>query len=337
MESAPLCLTFGAEIEFIVRYDPDLYKDDQLAVKGNPYSTDALRIKYGILVRKEIIKLLNENGFPTNDYRCVDFSKWTVDSDDTVTSDEHSPNWYPIELKTPVLECSPTTLKQVETVMKLLVCRFDLHVNNSCGLHVHVGNQDRGFTLRTLKNFCSLITAFERQLDSLHPPERVQSHFAVPVHRVFNPGTPLMEKLMIIDELETVNDLILRFNCIDRVPTKVRHMAFNFLNLQQTLGVPLRTIEFRQHRGTLDPKSITNWVVVACSLVNISHTIYREGFCDLIEKYIDDNKYTVLDLFKDLKLSDLADFYATRVFSPCEADQNPAMMTVDKPWYHPGI
>lgn len=202
--------------------------------------------------------------------------------------------------------------------MKLLVSNFKLHINESCGLHVHVGNENSKFPLRTLRSFCSLITVFEHQLDSLHPPDRLQNPYAKSTSRAFAQGASPMGKLSIVDELTTVSRLIRRFQ-----PTGDKHMAFNFFNLSENFDAPLRTIEFRQHRGTLNPELITYWVMVACNLINMSHSD-SSGVRDLIEKHISNTNYTVIDLFKDLGIPDLAEFSAPRVFPQHGTDQNPA-------------
>lgn len=314
-DSTPFRLTFGVELEFIVIYNPQDYQDELLAAEGKFWPAEfspTLRQKYGILVSRRMIQMLNEHGFSTNDYRLMDFSKWTVDTDETVTRVDGGENWYAIELKTPVLDCSGPALKQVETVVELLDSRFKLYINESCGLHVHVGNEDRGFALPTLKTFCSLILAFRHQLDSLHPPERLENEFAKPMRMKFNPAASLRKQLSVIDNLETILDLISQFHYSEKHLVD-RFLAFNFLNLQESHDKPFRTIEFRQHRGTVDPNLITHWVMVAYKLVDISH---NDSVClpDLIEKQIYNHNYTVVDLFRDLKLADLAEFYATHVF-----------------------
>lgn len=312
-------MTFGAELEFVVDYNPDDYHDELLAGEGKLWPADfppSLQHKYGVLVRRHMIQILNENGFSTNGYRCKDFSKWTVDTDGTVESFDNSENWYAIELKTPVLHCDNTALEKVQAVVKLLDSKFRLSTNKSCGLHVHVGNEDRGFTMNTLKNFCRLITVFERQLNSLHPPDRIQNSFAKPTHMAFHQGASFAEKLSIIDDLKTKEELIIRFHFI-QYQDYDKDMAFNFFHLQERSDLyfekPLNTIEFRQHRGTLDPQLITNWVTVARNLVEISHN--DTGFRHLIEKHMNNTEYTVIDLFKDLDLLGLAEFYASRVYS----------------------
>jgi hypothetical protein len=48
-----------------------------------------------------------------------------------------------------------------------------LVTNRTCSLHVHVGNNERGFPLQTVKNVMSMHTAFERVIDSMQPKPRI--------------------------------------------------------------------------------------------------------------------------------------------------------------------
>lgn len=328
MDPSPFILTFGVELEFIACYNPAGYEDQRLNAEGKVWTEElnlSLHQKYGILVRMHMIQILNENGFPTNGFEDTDFSKWTIDTDGTVTSVESSGNWEAIELKTPIFHSTRAALEQIERVTKLLVSKFRLFTNEKCGLHVHVGNENRGFDLPTLKKFCSLITAFERQLESLHPPSRVQNPYAKSVRETFNRGATLTQKLFIIDKLETVQDLIVRFHGTHDGDYN-KYMAYNFFNLHQSFPEPLRTIEFRQHRGTLDPKLITNWIMVACSLVNISYAA-KGGLRELIDSlHVYNPKYTVINLFEDLQLWEQAEFYAPLVFPQYGTYQNPAVL-----------
>ncbi|MCJ1270925.1 hypothetical protein MMC22_010822 [Lobaria immixta] len=334
MDPVPFTLTFGVELEFIASYNPADYEDQRLNAEGKVWTEElnlSLQQKYGILVRMHTIQILNESGFPTNGYEDTkgyentDFSKWTVDTDGTVTSVETSGNWEAIELKTPIFRTTRAALEIIERVAKLLVSKFRVFTNEKCGLHVHVGNEDRGFDLPTLKTFCSLITVFERQLESLHPPNRVQNPYAKSVRETFNRGATLTQKLLIIDKLETVQDLIVRSHRTHNGDCN-KYMAYNFFNLQEGFPDLLQTIEFRQHRGTLDPKLITNWITVACDLVNISYT-NKGGLRELIDSSrVYSPNYTVINLFKDLQLWEQAEFYASLVFPQYGTYQNPAVL-----------
>lgn len=51
--------------------------------------------------------------------------------------------------------------------------RFSLLVNESCGMHVHIGNRNKGFPLRTVKNVLSTYIANERAIDSINAKHRI--------------------------------------------------------------------------------------------------------------------------------------------------------------------
>lgn len=50
---------------------------------------------------------------------------------------------------------------------------YRLALNETCGLHVHVGNESRGFPLRTIKNVVSAYLTNERLIDSMHSANRI--------------------------------------------------------------------------------------------------------------------------------------------------------------------
>ncbi|MCJ1264025.1 hypothetical protein MMC22_003896 [Lobaria immixta] len=291
---APLFrLTFGVELEFMVNFNPADY-EDQLEDAKNIFLDlsfiPTLRQKFGILVRLHMIEILNENGFDTNVYE--------------VFYCYHAP-----------------ALNQIEMVVELLSSIFGLFINDSCGLHVHVGNESRGLNLLILKSFCSLITSFDRQLDSLHPDYRLRTRFARSTRMAFMPSATFTEKLAVIGRLTTVEGLIYQFHATYDGDYD-KNMAFSFFNPQENHDKPLRTIEFRRHRGTLDPELIITWAKVACGLVDRPYTD-RGSIRDLINMHTHDSRdYTVIDLFIDLKLRDLAKFYEPRVFAQYGTDQN---------------
>ncbi|MCJ1466085.1 hypothetical protein MMC07_004704 [Pseudocyphellaria aurata] len=139
---------------------------------------------------------------------CFDLWDMAYASAGIAGSEQEGPS---IESNSSALDYPPCALKQVMDVVELLVSKLDLFVNKTCGLHVHVGNETRGFTLRTLMTFASLITAFENQFDLLHHLDRHQNEFAKPLYCASRKNAPPKEKMLIIDELETVDDLIRRF------------------------------------------------------------------------------------------------------------------------------
>jgi hypothetical protein len=68
-------------------------------------------------------------------------------------------------------------------------------VNDTCSLHVHIGNGDAGFELQTVKNVLSICTAFERIMDSMHTASRIGSSglaFLPVDEEIFEPCADIM-------------------------------------------------------------------------------------------------------------------------------------------------
>ncbi len=321
---APLNLTFGVEFEFIVRFNPDDYE---------PYMSQANGIlwhgtgeqqflgdfeKFPIMVRSHIIAALSKHGIPVNSYRRNGvpergYGKWGVVPDGSINPGPESldPRWIEsgftgVEVRTPAYYLSRFAIEQIRQVLHLLTLHFDIFVNPSCGLHVHVGNAHAGFPVRTLKNFCILITAFERQLNSLHPLHRIQNLYAKPPGRIFPPTSP-WEKVLAIDALKTIPEIVERFNTFDYLPDAA--VAYNLANLHYT---DKKTIEFRQHAATMDPIAVIMWVETVTGLVNLSHQSPYPAFVGLLQNHINDLSFSVIDLLHSLDLHRVADYYAHR-------------------------
>lgn len=306
-------VSFGMEFEMIVLYDAKNYEAELKSGQGvlwqSPRIPIGLREKMLIPIRIKMIQILTDHGIPTNQWgRAQDFTKWTVEHDGTVSLEEDwKQDWCAIELKTPAFFSDPWSLDQVKKTLYIVEENFTAIVNDSCGILIHVGNCHEGYPLRTLKNFAMLITSFERQFSSLHPFHRINNHFVRPVSESFPPRTMMIgvwEKLLVIESCGTVEQLIQQFNYGNNKWT-----AYSFLTLPNPF---LRTIEFRQHSGTLDIDAITHSAKLSTSLIQLAHFASHSGFYNLIKTHAhdDDDKYNIISLLKDLKLSDLADYYS---------------------------
>lgn len=174
--------------------------------------------------------------------------------------------------------------------------------NDSCGLHIHVENCHEGYSLRTLKNFAMLITSFERQFSSLHTFDRINNHYVEPVSESFPPMMSVWDKLLKIESCRTVEQVIQNFNY-----DNPKWTAYCFLTL---LNPSLRTVEFRQHSGTLDKDTITHWANLLANLINLAHSANHSSFYNVIKAYALDDKYNIVNLLNDLKLLELAEYYS---------------------------
>ena len=308
-------LTFGVELEFIVRFRLADYEPARAGGEGifwHP-SQRLTRIKQlGAVLRAHVITILQEAGLDVNDVQDkANYQKWTVDTDGSISWDDLPLSvglgYYGIEVKSPAFYYSDWALTQIQKVVILVRSNFEVFVNESCALHVHVGNCHAGFPLQTLKNFCMLATVFERQFDMLHPLHRLTSPFARRVAGQFPLMAPLA-KAQTINGFETIGQLTDCYH-LKKNGQHEGYMAYNFLNLTTR---PLRTIEFRQHAGSLDPEATTRWAQLATSLVMSAHDVGVHGFAQLIYDHSHDSDYSITDLLQDLNLYDLAAYYRQR-------------------------
>lgn len=318
--SESLTLTFGVELEFILRFNPVDYRFDHDCSHESCLHAEEF-------ARKHMTSILVENGYPVygHEERTSEegsyFEKWDLGKDTSIHISELEPppdedrfGYSAVELRSPALAYTAASLLQVREVFDLLFSTFDILVNDSCGLHVHVGNEQKGFPLQTLKNFCILTTTFERELESLHPPSRIGNKHSLSSGTLFAGVSPWdMEK--IIKSTHNEKDLIFR------VQDSEKGYAYNLLNLLEYK----KTIEFRQHEATVNVDDIVKWVEVACSLVMKAHDVAMEDYVDVdqtdlrryhVDDCLDDTysipNRSILDVLAHLGLPELAEYYSTR-------------------------
>ena len=147
----PFKLTWGLELEVVVRYNRQRYSHCLASRRGIFWKTDTaldLEAKFNHLVRTDIIQALKFEKLPV--FGILDeltgpkrFSKWTVSLDESIDVDEEqlSSKWAGsyytgVELKTPVFFYQETAVKQLMHVIRLLTDEFSILVNPTCGLHI---------------------------------------------------------------------------------------------------------------------------------------------------------------------------------------------------------
>ncbi|KAL1642760.1 hypothetical protein SLS58_005264 [Diplodia intermedia] len=159
---------------------------------------------------------------------------------------------------------------------------YRLYQHDTTGVHVHVGvgtQTDRyRLPLESVKSFMQLVTGFERITDELHAVTRFDSRGAyckppsqnyVGREVVESDGKlgTMLRRCQEIEQVGHVHDMAGFHN---------RESAYNLQNLRtdedgEFSAGSLGTIEFRQHRGTLDADEVTAWVEVATSMVRFAH------------------------------------------------------------------
>lgn len=323
----PLSLTFGIELECIVRYNPAEYEAALNSLECG--SKTKRQTKFDILVRKTMGSVLKGLGLPVCEHQEeASVEKWTITWDESISwDDEAKGNFVGVEIISPAYNLSEAALKQVEEAIKLLTDKFDIIVNQTCGLHVHVGNSRKSFPLQTLKNFCMLTTIFEPQLNSLHPLERVfNCNIAKGPTEVFEGINP-WDTALLIQSFQSHKELALRY-AKEIGKFRDRFCAYNLVPLVIERGH--NTIEFRQHEATTDTTEICKWIELTCGLLEVAHNIAFEQLTQLIEEFAFDTRpsgISVLDLLHKSQLHELANYYGGR---QCHSHSKPRHAWVDR-------
>ncbi|KAK6614159.1 hypothetical protein H4I96_00480 [Botrytis cinerea] len=223
-------LTFGVELEFLLATLPE--GDAKILADEDSINHDIQRKleEVGILATVKESEFGNDNEVAANIA-----TNWILKTDCTVDPGKQSSNTrkyfeYGMEIISPPYYYDDASRRAVKTVVRTLRYNYLVRVNETTGLHVHVGNGYHGFEWPILRNFMAIAWTYERQILLLMPEIRLKNV------------------------------------C---VALGTRNAGFNISNLappfRSTFGK--RTIEFRQHPGTLDSEGILHWVHICVKLV----------------------------------------------------------------------
>lgn len=158
-----------------------------------------------------------------------------------------------IELVSPVLVGEPG-LKQIEVVCKALL-DFGCTISTRCGLHVHVGVGSAAVDF--FKNLVKLYSAYEPIIDTMMPPSRRANNNAYCRSMVSVSPTALNQAHDFSGVLGAAT------------ASNARHgNAPRYFKLNLAAYNKYRTVEFRQHSGTLDSAKARNWTVLCLRMVD---------------------------------------------------------------------
>lgn len=188
---------------------------------------------------------LAQRGIPCNaeTYNHMARANWKVVTDGSLGDYSRG-----VEFVSPILR-GENGLKQVETVCKALT-DFGCTVNKKCGLHVHVGvaNAALGF----FKNLTKLYALYEPIIDAMMPASRRASA------NMFCRSMTAAN----MARIESANDLDSLINTISGRGGESRYFKLNLTAYRRH-----RTVEFRQHSGTLDAIKATKWAILCLKMV----------------------------------------------------------------------
>jgi hypothetical protein len=154
------------------------------------------------------------------------------------------------EFVSPILR-GDAGLAQLEAVCDALT-DFGCTVNRSCGLHVHVGVADA--RLAFFKNITKLYALYEPVIDGMMPASRRAS--ANMYCRSMTAAAPAQ-----IDRANSLQDIVT--TVCGSIGRESRYYKLNL-----TAYARHRTVEFRQHSGTLDARKARTWAELCIKMVS---------------------------------------------------------------------
>jgi hypothetical protein len=287
----PPQLTFGVELEFLLATLPDGKRDPNPSdprdaaeitkARSATLKRQRLNLPPGVrrnLVARQAVKDVTEaHGFPVQiavevrneDYDATNF--WRVDTDGSINekgTDADLYIWEPIEVISPAFLYTPLAVREVRRMCGVLTSNLRINVNETCGLHVHVGSGKDGLSLDVMKRFLIFMLAFEPLFEFIHPAHRVNNHsyarsLRAAVEEKSDTITFCEVAKLWMDPEMTIKDLI-------EWVGNTKYAAYNILNLTVTWGS--QTLEFRQHEMTLDGARVAVWIDTVVGLMNVMHS-----------------------------------------------------------------
>lgn len=166
---------------------------------------------------------------------------WKVTTDASLTGTDT------FELVSPILQ-GTAGLAELETVCRVLREK-NAYINKTCGLHIHFDAE--AFGLAQCKNLLINYGRYEGVIDSFMPnSRRANSQYYC---------RSLGGQEVRIDQARSMTDLV-----------GVYHDRYFKVNMKAYTRY--KTIEFRQHGGTIEFEKISNWVLFLHNLTEYSRT-----------------------------------------------------------------
>ena len=267
----------------------------------------------------------------------TDISLWDIDRDNSIRPFDGG-NGYSsigIEVRSPAFFYNGDSLREVGFAMGVLTSMYVTSLNQSTGLHVHVGNGMQSFTFDTMRRLIAFLYAFEPQISSLHPQHRYDSVWAQSLRY----GSSYVAKFLNSNgsmprPLEAVAHYLKSASWDDLLgdcrSVRGGSLAYRFDDLQDFKERHYDphaklTVEFRQHAGSVDGQEIQNWVRTVVGIVGFvvdSDPRALKGLFSLVgnetldaengatvEPVLAETEFTIIDLLRHMDLNIPAAYY----------------------------
>lgn len=237
----------GGNYGFVQNIFAKMYPEQVRSRQQAPLNFTAFNRKFGVEIEaygvtfNRLETALRQAGIEVQaeGYNHTTRPHWKIVTDESI----RMPNAF--ELVSPILE-GQNGIEQLQTVCRVLEA-LNAKIARTCGLHIHF--DAAGLTASHVKNILTNYAAYETFIDSFMPESRRA-----------NNNTYCKSIKTYIERIKTCNT-------IEKMTLKMpsRYMK---VNLQSYLRH--RSIEFRQHGGTIEFEKITNWITFLHNLVSYS-------------------------------------------------------------------
>jgi hypothetical protein len=321
-----LPLTFGIELECILatlsygQEDPEP-QDSREVHNLTPqiFASSLSELKYVQL--KVANRLMIESGvavIPTGNMPSTP-ECWTVADDYTIKRDFSSNAYelFPLEFISPPLAFHQGSLDEVRSMCATISNTFRVNCNPTCGFHVHVGNgsgnDEKPFSFEVIRKLIALIWTFEHQIESLHPENRRTHRYCQSLHAIsplgYGTSRQGLERILTTTNLKELRVLTV---------TSGKQSAYNLCRVDWLASG--KTIEFRQHAGTLDPDAVVSWITFVVGLVDTAMRIDEIQLADVLRGVVESEEggktVSIFHLMRTLLgCPDAADFYEGKLKS----------------------
>lgn len=240
---------YGFVQNVFARYWPDQVRSRNQAAQtlADAFSFIAFNRRFGVeielynVTKNALATALQNAGIEVTieGYNHTTRNHWKIVTDGSLSGDNA------LELVSPVLQ-GQTGLDELQTVCRVLKQK-NAYINRTCGLHVHFDAEHIG--LAQTKNVLINYARYETIIDSFMPQSRRANYYC----------KTLRQHEAKIDSATSIQSIASRMGC-----------RYFKVNMQSYLRH--KTIEFRQHSGTIEFEKINNWVLFLHNLVEYSRT-----------------------------------------------------------------
>jgi hypothetical protein len=231
-------------------------------------------LKFGVEIeffgidRNRVADALNRAGIRAfvEGYNHATRGYWKLTTDGSVNSQGTGNGHGGNELVSPPLE-GEDGLRELELALKILN-ECGGKVDKSCGIHIH--HEIKDLDLTKIQNIYRLYFKFTASIDYLMPPSRRSTnnpYYCKPI------SLDLLERVENCGSIEALQSMFLNN----------RYWAVNFDAYNR-----YKTIEFRQHSGSIDFEKVGSWV-------RITHKIIEKACAGWRVEVAKDNSWRVCD------------------------------------------